>query len=332
MRRREFIAGLGAAASPAICPLAALAQQRPAMPVIGYLSARSSESDAAMLTAFRRGLAGIGYAEGRNVAIEYRFGNARFDRLAALAMDLIDRHVATIVYAGAGGNPEDAVWRPLRASNIQIVFSVGQDPVKLGLVASLPRPGGNLTGLFPLNILMGKYMEFLRELLPDAKTIAVLVTSQFRRAAQAADEAREPAAALGMQLLVLPVGSDGEIDAAFAAMNQQRAEALVVVTSPFFVTRAKRIASLAGRYRVPAIYARREFAEAGGLMSYGYDVADGYRLLGGYAGRILNGEKAGDLPVFQPTKFELVINLKTAKALGFEIPIKVLALADEVIE
>jgi putative ABC transport system substrate-binding protein len=333
MRRREFIAGLGAAASPAIRPLAALAQQRPAMPVIGYLSARSSESDVAMLTAFRRGLAEIGYAEGRNVAIEYRFGNARFDRLPALAMDLIDRHVAVIIFAGAGGNPEDPVWRPLRASNIPIVFIAGQDPVELGLVASLARPGGNITGLFPWTILMGKHVEFLHELLPDAKAIAVLVTSQFRRAAQLAeDQAREPAAALGMQLLFLPAGSEGEIDAAFAAMNQQRAEVLLVATSPFFVTRAKRIASLAGRYRVPAIYARREFAEAGGLMSYGYDVADGYRQLGGYAGRILNGEKAGDLPVVQPIKFELVINLKTAKALGFDIPIKVLALADEVIE
>jgi putative ABC transport system substrate-binding protein len=286
-----------------------------------------------MLAAFRRGLAEIGYAEGRNLAIEYRFGNAKFDRLPALAMDLIERHVAVIVYAGAGGNPEDAVWRRLRASNIPIVFSVGQDPVKLGLVASLARPGGNITGIFPQNILMGKHMELLHELLPDAKAIAVLVTSQYRQVAQVAeDDAHEPAAAFGMQLLFLPAGSEGEIDAAFAAMNQQRAEALVVVTSPFFVAQAKRIASLAGRYRVPAIYARREFAEAGGLMSYGYDVADGYRLMGGYAGRILNGDKAGDLPVFQPTKFELVINLKTAKALGFEIPIKVLALADEVIE
>ena len=176
-------------------------------------------------------------------------------------------------------------------------------------------------------------MGLLHELVPDAKTIAVLVTSQYRPAAQLAkEEAREPAAALGVQLLFLMAGSEHEIEIAFAAMNQQRAEALLVVTSPFFITRAKLIASLAGRYRVPAIYARREFAEAGGLMSYGYGVADGYRIMGGYAGRILNGEKAGDLPVFQPTKFELVINLKTAKALGFEIPIKVLALADEVIE
>jgi putative ABC transport system substrate-binding protein len=332
MRRREFIGGLGAAASSAICPLAALAQQRPAMPVIGYLSARSSESEMAMLAAIRHGLGAIGYAEGRNVSIEYRFGNAKFGRLPALAMDLIDRHVDIIIYAGAGADPEDAVWQPLRASNIPIVFSVGQDPVKLGLVASLARPGGNITGIFSLNILRGKHFELLHELVPDAKAIAVLVSSQYRQLAQVAeDEGREPAAALEMQTLFLRAGSEGEIDAAFAAMNQHRAEALIVVTSPFFVTQAKLIASLASRYRVLAIYARREYAEAGGLMSYGYDVADGYRQLGNYAGRILKGEKAGDLPVFQPTKFELVINLKTAKAVGFEIPANVLALADEVI-
>jgi putative tryptophan/tyrosine transport system substrate-binding protein len=334
MRRREFIVGLGAAASSAICPPAALAQQRPAVPVIGYLSSRSSESEVEMLAAFRSGLAGIGYAEGRNVAIEYRFGGAKFDRLPALAMDLIDRHVAIIIFAGAGGNPSDAVWRPLRASNIPIVFSggAGPDPVRSGLVSSFNRPGGNITGMFPLNPLMGKHMELVRELVPDAKTIAVLVTSQYNLAAELAkEEAREPAAALGVQPLFLMAGSEHEIEIAFAAMNQQRAEALLVATSPFFLTRAKMIASLAGHYRVPAIYARREYAEAGGLMSYGYDVADGYRIIGGYAGRILDGEKAGDLPVFQPSKFELVINLKTAKALGFEIPVKVLALADAVI-
>jgi putative tryptophan/tyrosine transport system substrate-binding protein len=328
MRRREFIAGLGAAA----WPLAARAQQ-PAMPMIGYLSSRSSESDVAMLAAFRRGLAEIGYAEGRNVAIEYRFADGQSDRLPALAMDLTGRHVAVIIYAGASGNPEDAVWRPLRASNIPIVYNggAGADPVSSGLVSSFNRPGGNITGINPLNVLMGKFIELLHELVPDAKTIAVLMgglTQDFKDYVK--DEAREPAATLGVKLLFLDAGSEGEIDAAFAAMNQQRAEALVVPTSPFFVTRAKLIASLAGRYRVPAIYARREFAEAGGLVSYGYDVADGYRLLGGYAGRILKGEKAGDLPVFQPTKFELVINLKTAKALGLTIPGTLLA--DQVIE
>jgi len=335
MRRRDFIAGLGGSA--VAWPLTARAQQRqPAIPVIGYLGARSSESDVAMLAAFSRGLAEIGYAEGRNVAIEYRFADGQPDRIPATATDLTGRHVAVIIYAGATGTPEDAVWRPLRASNIPIVFNGGGlDPVRSGLVSSFNRPGGNITGIVPLNLpLMGKNIGLLHELVPDAKTIAVLVTSAYQgQAAQLAkDEAREPAATLGVQLLFFKADTEGEIDAAFAAMNQQRAEALLVRTSPFFVTRAKLIASLAGRYRVPAIYPRREFAEAGGLMSYGYDVADGYRLLGVYAGRILNGEKAGDLPVFQPTKFELVINLKTAKAIGFEIPVKVLALADEVIE
>ena len=316
MRRREFIAGLGAAASPAIWPLAATAQQRPA---IGYLSV-------AMLAAFRRGLTEIDYVEGRNVAIEYRFADGQYDRLPALAMDLIGRHVAVIIYAGARAPPGDATWRPLRASNIPIVFG-GPDPVRTGLVSSLNRPGGNITGIFPLNTLMGKFIGLLHELVPDAKTIAVL-TNHPQGQQFAKDQAREPAAALRVQLLFLLAGSEGEIDAAFAAMKQQRAEALVVPTSPFFVTRAKLIASLAGRYRLPAIYPRREYAEAGGLMSYGFDVADGYRLMGGYAGRILKGEKAGDLPVFQPTKFELVINRKTANALGLEIPLVLRVSAD----
>jgi putative ABC transport system substrate-binding protein len=247
-------------------------------------------------------------------------------------MDLIDRHVALIIYAGAGGNPEDAVWRPLKASNIPIVFNGPGDPDRSGLVSSYNRPGGNITGIISFN-LQGKRMGLLHELVPDAKAIAVLVSSQYRPAAQLAkEEAREPAAALGVQLLFLMAGSEHEIEIAFAAMNQQRAEALLVVTSPFFVTRAKLIASLAGRYRVPAIYARREFADAGGLISYGSNFADVYRQMGNNAGRILKGEKAGDLPVFQPTKFELVINLKTAKALGLTIPETLLATADEVIQ
>jgi putative tryptophan/tyrosine transport system substrate-binding protein len=282
----------------------------------------------AMLAAFRRGLAETGYAEGRNIAIEYRFADGQIDRMASLAMDLIRRHVAVTIYAGA--NDSNAVWQPMRASNIPIVFNGTGDPVRAGLVSSFNRPGGNITGLFPLNLLMGKHLTLLHELVPNAKTIAVLVPPQLTQTVK--NEAREPTAKLGVQLLFLTAGFEGDIDAAFAAMNQQRAEALVVVTSPLFITRAKLLASLADRYRVPAIYARREYAEAGGLMSYGYDVADGYRLLGGYAGRILKGEKAGDLPVFQPTKFELVINMKTAKVLGLTIPETLLATADEVIQ
>jgi len=245
-------------------------------------------------------------------------------------MDLIGRHVAVIIYAGAGSG--DAAWRPLRASSIPIVFNGVNDPVGSGLVSSVNRPGGNITGIVPLNVLMGKHIGLLHELVPDAKRIAVLVTSRGRAAQLMKDDARAPAATLGVQVLHFTAETEGEIEAAFAVMDQQRAEALLVVTSPFFVTRAKLIASLAGRYRLPAFYARREFAEAGGLMSYGYDVADGYRRLGGYAGRILKGERAGDLPVFQPTKFDLIINLKTARALGLTIPETLLATADEVIQ
>jgi putative ABC transport system substrate-binding protein len=325
MRRREFIAGLG---SVAVWPLAARAQQ-PAMPVIGYLSSRSSESDVAMLAAFRRGLAEIGYAEGRNVAIEYRFADAQYDRLPVLVTEVVGRRVNVIVFVGVGSTlPPQSSWQELRASQIPIVVNaLGPNSP---LVSSYNHPGGNFTGIAPLNLLMGKFMGLLHELVPDAKTIAVLTSTLAMQ--QVKDDAHEPAARLGVRLLFFIANTEGEIDTAFAAMNQQRAEALVVVTSPFFVTRAKQIAALAGRYRVPAIFPRREFAEAGGLVSYGYDVADGYRQMGNYTGRILKGEKAGDLPVFQPTKFPLVINLKTAKTLGFEIPVKLLALADEVIE
>jgi putative ABC transport system substrate-binding protein len=254
-------------------------------------------------------------------------------------MDQIGRHVAVIIFAGARNPSLEPAWRPLQASNIPIVFNGVGDPVGYGLVSSFNRPGGNITGTVSLNTLMGKHMGLLHELVPDAKTIAVLANNP--QALQSLtglasrtvnDEARESAATLGVQLFFLFAGSEGEIDAAFADMNQQRAEALVVVTSPFFVTRAKLIASLADRYRLPAIYSRREYAEAGGLMSYGYDVADSYRLMGVYAGRILKGDKPADLPVFQPTKFPLAINLKTAKALGITVPPQLRALADEVIE
>jgi putative ABC transport system substrate-binding protein len=327
MRRRDFVTLLGAAAG---LPLAARAQQQ--MPTIGYLSARSSASDVAMLAAFRRGLAEIGYAEGRNVAIEYRFADGQRDRVPSLAMDLIGRHIGVIMYAGAGDPPEDAAWRPLRASNIPIVFNGSRDPVRSGLVSSFNRPGGNITGIFPLNTLMGKFMGLLHELVPSAKTIAVLGANDPQATQFLKDQAREPAATLGVQPLFLFASAEGEIDTAFAAMNHQRAEALVVTTNPFFVTQARLIASLAGRYRLPAIYARREYAEAGGLMSYGYDIADGYRLLGVYAGRILKGDRPADLPVFQPTKFEFIINVRTAKVLGLTVPPTLLTIADEVIE
>jgi putative tryptophan/tyrosine transport system substrate-binding protein len=327
VRRREVIAGLGAAVA---WPLAARAQQ-PAMPVIGYLSARSSESDASMLVAVRRGLGEAGYVEGRNLAIEYRFADGQYDRLPALATDLTSRHVAVIVFAGPG----DGMVRFMRASQIPIVFATA-DAVRRGFVSSLNRPGGNMTGIETFaGELTAKRVGLLHELVPDANTIALLVDADGAGAGgqgQVERDAREAAATLGVQLLVLNAATEGEIDAAVAAASRQRPPAMLVQTSPFFVTRAKQIAALAARHGLPAIYARREFAEAGGLMSYGYDVADGYRQVGNYAGRILKGEKPADLPVVQPTRFEFIINLKTAKALGFEIPAKVLALADEVIE
>jgi putative tryptophan/tyrosine transport system substrate-binding protein len=244
----------------------------------------------------------------------------------------VDRRVSVIVFVGASTTivPESS-WQQLRASQIPIVVNAIGDPLRPNsLVSSYSRPGGNITGIAPMTTLPGKLVSLLHDLVPNAKTIAMLI--QPNTAAQQLVEAREAAATLGVQLLVLTPDTDGEIDAAFAALKQQQVDAMLVVASPFFVTRAKQIAALAARHGVPAIYPRREFAEAGGLLSYGYDVADGYRQMGNYAGRILKGEKAGDLPVFQPTRFELVINLKTAKALGFEIPVKVLALADEVIE
>ena len=328
MRRRDFITLFGGAG--AAWPLAARAQQ-PAMPVVAYLSSRSAESDASMLVAFRRGLNETGYVEGRNLAIEYRFADGQFARLPALATDLIRRQVVVIVYVGAvrPSNP-DSAWQQLRASQIPIVFNTGQDPVRAGLVVSFNRPGGNITGISTLvNLLTGKSLGLLHELVPNARTIALLHSALSLNTA--VNDARAATATLGLQLIVLNADTNSEIDAAFATLNQQRADAMVVATSPFFVTRAKQIAALVASHRLPAIYARREFAEAGGLMSYGYDVGDGYRQMGNYAGRILKGDKAGDLPVFQPTKFELVLNLKTAKALGITVPTTLITISDELI-
>jgi putative ABC transport system substrate-binding protein len=329
MRRREFITLVGGAAA---WPLAARAQQ-PAMPVIGYLSSRSSEFEASMLVAFRRGLNESGYVEGRNLAIEYRFADGRYDRLLALAADLAGRRVAVIVFGGVVSSDQEMV-RFMRASQIPIVFAAGADPVRAGLVSSLNRPGGNMTGVYSLAAeMMGKQLGLLHELVPNAKTIALLLDPGIGQGqGQVPRDGREAAATLGLQLLVLNAATEGEIDAAFAAANRQPPAAMVVATSPFFITRAKQIAALAARHGVPAIYARREYTAAGGLMSYGIDVADGYRQIGNYAGRILKGSKPADLPVVQATRFEFIINLKTAKALGIEIPPKLLLLSDEVIE
>jgi len=326
MRRREFITLLGGAAA---WPLTARAQQR-AMPVIGYLSGRTADSDASMLVSVRRGLGDVGYAEGRNVAIEYRFADGRYDRLSVPLTDLTQRKVGVIVIAGFALSEE--LVQQVRASPIPIVFNAGGDPVRFGLVASMNRPGGNVTGVIGLaRELSGKQLGLLRDLVPKAATIAALFDPGLGRDTTLR-EARDATAALGQKLLVLEASTAEEVDAEFARLNQEPADAMLVATSPFFLTRAEQIVTLAARNRIPAIYMRREYAEAGGLMSYGYNVADLYREMGRYAGRILNGEKPADLPVFQPTKFELVINLKAAKAINFEIPPLVRALADEVIE
>jgi putative ABC transport system substrate-binding protein len=326
MQRREFLTLLGGAA--AAWPVAARAQQ-PAMPVIAFLSSRSADSDMEMLVAFRRGLNELGYAEGRNLAIEYRFADGQYDRLPALFTDLLARRVALIVYAGAVTT--EPMLGIMRASQMPIVFNVGADPVRLGLAASINRPGGNMTGITTLaNLLTGKRVGLLHVLVPNAKTIALLSTPSPDSVEPR--DAAEATATLGLQLRVLESVTDREIEAAFATLDRQPVDAIVVATSPFFVTRANQIASLMRRHRLPAIYPRREFAEAGGLMSYGYDVTDGYRQMGIYAGRILKGDKPADLPVFQPTKFQFVINLKTARALDLDIPAKLLALSDEVIE
>jgi putative ABC transport system substrate-binding protein len=328
LRRREFIAGLGGAA---VWPLAARAQQR-AMPVVGYLSDRAADFDASGLVAVRRGLADVGYAEGRNVAIEYRFADGRYDRIPAMAADLVSRRVGVII---AGDTLAALAVRAVTAP-MPIVLITGVDPVRAGLVASMNRPGGNVTGVSALvGELSGKHLGLLHDLVPKAATIAVLtepIPSQPGRDTVILRDVRDATASLGQKLLVLEASTADEIDAQFASLDRVPADAMLVTTSPFFATRAGQIVALGARHRIPAIYARREYAVAGGLMSYGFNVSETYRELGRYAGRILNGEKPADLPIIQPTKYELVLNLKAAKALGLTIPPGVFAIADEVIE
>jgi putative ABC transport system substrate-binding protein len=329
MKRREFIAGLGGAA--AALPLATRAQQR-AMPVIGYLSGRTADFDASMLVSVRRGLGEVGYTEGRNVAIEYRFADGRYDRLSIQLTDLTQRKVGVMVFVGFV--PTDELLQQVRASSIPIVMSTAVDPVRIGLAASMNRPGGNVTGVESLvRELSGKQLGLLHDLAPKAQTIAVLFDPrQPSGETSILPDVREAAAALGQKLLVLEAGTADEIDAQFARLDREPAEAMLVTASPIFVTRARQIVALAAGHRIPAIYVRREFAEAGGLMSYGINLPEGYREVGRYAGRILNGETPAELPIIQPTKFELVINLKAAKAINFEFPPLVRALADEIIE
>jgi putative tryptophan/tyrosine transport system substrate-binding protein len=324
IRRREFITLLGGAAT---WPLAAHAQQ-PAMPVIGFLQPTSRDANADRLRAFHQGLKESGYIEGENIAIEYRFAENQNDRLPALAADLVRRQVAAITAMPAPA----ALAAKAATSTIPIVFLLANDPVAMGLVASLNRPGGNVTGLANLNNeITSKRLGLLYDLVPGAVRFAALVDRKMA-APESVAEFSTAAAAFGKPIEVFTAGTPAEIDAAFASLKQKQVGALLVRPSPFFVDRRIQLVMLAAHHGLPAIYHDRQFSEAGGLMSYGTSLADQLRQVGIYTGRVLKGEKPGDLPVLQPTKFELVINLKTAKALGLTVPPSLLAVADEVIE
>jgi len=306
----------------------ALRAQQKAMPVIGYLNGTSPAANAESLAAFRKGLSETGRVEGQNLAMEYRWAEFHYERLPALAADLVDRKVDVIAACGGAG---EALAAKGATSTIPIVFTVGADPVETGLVASLARPGGNLTGVAILNVELGqKRVELISELVPQARVIGYLINPNNSAIGPNIASTREAAGVRGLQLEILKAGAEGEIDAVFASLVQH-VDALVV-GDPLFNSRREQIVALAARYRVPAIYNGREYVAAGGLISYGANFAAPYHQIGIYAGRILNGAKPADLPVHQPTTFELVVNLTTAKALGLTMPPSILARADEVIE
>ncbi len=324
MKRREFIAVIGGAAA---WPLAARAQQP--MPVVGFLSSSSRELNAGPVRAFRQSLGETGYVEGQNVAIEYRFAENQYDSLPALAADLVRRRVDVI----AAGGLISAQAAQQATATIPIVFTTGTDPVAFGLVASLNRPGGNLTGVSMLNVeLSSKRLELLHELVPAAASVAVILNPTNPFATRVSNELQAAALALGLRLDVINASSEHDFEGAFANLAKQRDAALVITDDGLFINRGDQLGALALRHGVPAIFQFRAFAAAGGLVSYGSSLTDAFRLAGAYTGRILKGEKPADLPVQQSTKVDLIINLKTAKALGLTFPLTLLGRADEVIE
>ncbi len=327
MRRRRFIASLGSAA--VAWPLAARAQQS-AMPVIGFLGLTSPEAFASLTAAFQHGLRETGFTEGRNVAIVYRWAHGQFDQLPALASDLVGQRLSVLA---AMGTPASALAAEAATTVIPIVFVTGGDPVGVGLVDSLSRPSGNATGVYMLTVaLEPKRLEVINELVPNAAILGVVVDPNSPDTAVEIKELSAAASTLGKQIKTFNVSHEGEISAAFAAMAEQRVAAALVTSSPIYLPQRKKFTDVAARYAIPTVYFVRDFVEAGGLMSYGTSFADAYRLAGVFVGRILKGEKPSELPVLEPDKFEFVINLKTAKALGLTIPSGILAIADEVIE
>jgi putative ABC transport system substrate-binding protein len=327
MKRRQFIMLLGAGAATT-WPLATRGQQTP-MPVVGFLSTRTASDSANVLAAFHNGMKEVGFVDGQTVRVEYHWAGSQYDRLPELAADMVRTRVAVITAIG----PPAAVAAKAATATVPIVFTVGSDPVKIGLVANLGRPGGNATGVNIFSAELGsKRLGLLHDLMPTASVVALLVNPHFPNIASYVSEVEAAARAIGWQIRTLNAGNEGEIDAAFATIVQLHAEAVFVAADPFFTGRRDQIVALAARHAIPAVYEVREFPVAGGLMSYGTSLIDAYRLAGVYVGRILKGEKPADLPIVQPTKFELVINLKTANALGLTFPPGLLAIADEVIE
>jgi putative ABC transport system substrate-binding protein len=326
LRRREFVTLFGGAALS--WPLATHAQQ-PAMPVIGFLGSRSADDSAHLVASFRQGLRETGYVDGQNVVMEFRWAQGQYNRLPELAADLVLRQV-TVMFASA---PPGVAAAKTATATIPIVFTVGGDPVKDGFVASFNRPGGNATGVYVITTAVeAKRLQLLHELMPGASKIAYLVNPNFSEADSQLNEVGAAGHAMGLQVLFLKAGNEQEIDASFATLTEQRIGAILISSDPFFNSRPVQFVALAARYSIPAMYSQREFAAAGGLISYGTSLADAYRQAGVYVGRILKGEKPADLPVQQSTKVELIINLKTARTLGLTFPITLLGRADEVIE